>query len=304
MRYRDPIYDGATDPVVIRKRETGDWLMFYTQRRASAPGPGVGWVHGTDIGIAASSDGGGSWLYLGTVEGLDFERGRNTFWAPEIFWARGEYHMLVTCIRGVPDRWEGRERQIRHYVSHDLWKWLDLGSLDLGSRYVIDAAVYRLPSGKHRLWFKDEARDSHTYTSDSPDLQNWSQPKPAITGDPHEGPNVFILGGWYWLLTDEWRGLAVYRSADLGDWQRTGMILDVPGTHPDDTDVGRHADVVECGDRAFIFYFTHPGLAGAADPDSYQARRSCVLAAELHVEDGQLACDRNATLTPPFLIVP
>jgi hypothetical protein len=147
VSYQDPVYDGATDPVVVRDAGSGQWRMFYTQRRASAPGPGVAWVHGTGIGMAMSSDGGGSWLYRGTVEGLDFEPGRNTFWAPEIFRARGEYHMLASYIRGVPDRWEGHERQIRHYVSPDLWQWSDLGPLDLGSAYVIDAAVYPLPSG-------------------------------------------------------------------------------------------------------------------------------------------------------------
>jgi hypothetical protein len=293
MIYRDPVFDGATDPVVVRHRETGEWRMFYTQRRASAHGPGVAWVHGTDLGVAVSCDGGGTWRYRGTVEGLDFEPGRNTFWAPEIFWARGEYHMLVSYIRGVPDRWEGHERQIRHYVSADLWKWSDLGPLRLSSDYVIDAAVYPLPSGSYRLWFKDEAHGSHTYSSDSPDLLTWSPARPAITGEPHEGPNVFALGGWYWLLTDEWRGLAVYRSDDLTAWRRTGMILDVPGSRPEDADVGRHADVVECGDQAFIFYFTHP--------DGVEARRSCVLAAELRVEDDLLACDRNAPPSAPFL---
>ena len=303
MSYQDPVFDGATDPVVVLNRGSGEWHMFYTQRRASAPGPGVAWVHGTDIGMAVSCDGGGSWLYRGTAEGLEFEPGRNTFWAPEIFWARGEYHMLASYIRGVPDRWAGHERQIRHYTSPDLRKWSDLGPLDLDSAYVIDAAVYPLPSGRYRLWFKDEAHGSHTYACDSPDLLTWSLPKPTITGDAHEGPNVFALGGWYWLLTDEWRGLAVYRSADLETWQRTGMILDVPGTRPEDTDVGRHADVVECGDRAFIFYFTHPGLASALDKDSYEARRSCVLAAELHVDNGHLACDRNAPPRAPFLTI-
>ena len=56
MSYRDPMYDGATDPVVVRCRESGEWWMFYTQRRASAPGPGVAWVHGTDIGVAVSTE--------------------------------------------------------------------------------------------------------------------------------------------------------------------------------------------------------------------------------------------------------
>jgi hypothetical protein len=304
VSYRDPVYDGATDPVVLLNRERAEWWMFYTQRRASAPGPGVAWVHGTDIGVAVSRDGGGSWLYRGTVPGLDFEPGRNTFWAPEIFWARGQYHMLVSYIQGVPDRWKGHERQIRHYVSSDLWHWSGRGPLNLNSRHAIDAAVSPLPPGGYRLWFKDEERGSHTYACDSTDLTRWTTPRPAITGTAHEGSNVFALGGRHWMLTDEWRGLAVYRSDDLTWWERTGMILDVPGTGPDDTDVGRHADVVECGDRAFIFYFTHPGLAGAADKDSYQARRSVVLAAELTVTNGSLLCLRDKPLPAPFLPVP
>ena len=277
--------------------------MFYTQRRASAPGPGVAWVHGSDIGVAVSRDGGGSWLYRGTVQGLDFEPGRNTFWAPEVFWAQGQYHMLVSYIQGVPDRWEGHDRQIRHYVSADLWHWSGLGPLDLNSRHAIDAAVCPLPAGGYRLWFKDEERESHTYACDSADLTTWTTPRPAITGAPHEGPNVFALGGCCWMLTDEWRGLAVYRSDDLEQWRRTGTILDVPGTGPDDTDVGRHADVVECGDRAFIFYFAHPGLASATDKDSYQARRSVIRAAELAVTNGSLRCLRDKPLSSPFLPV-
>ena len=50
--YRDPVYDGATDPTVVRAPE--GWWMFYTQRRAThpTPGPGVAWVHGSRIGIA------------------------------------------------------------------------------------------------------------------------------------------------------------------------------------------------------------------------------------------------------------
>ncbi|TVZ05381.1 glycosyl hydrolase [Trebonia kvetii] len=303
MSYRDPVYDGATDPVVVLNRARGEWWMLYTQRRASAPGPGVAWVHGSDIGVAVSRDGGGSWLYRGTVQGLDFEPGRNTFWAPEVFWAEGQYHMLVTYIRGVPDRWEGHDRQIRHYVSPDLWRWSDLGPLHLNSRRAIDAAVCRLPSGGYRLWFKDEERESHTYACDSADLTAWTPPQPTITGAAHEGPNVFALDGCFWMLTDEWRGLAAYRSDDLTQWRRTGMILDIPGTGPDDTDVGRHADVAECGDRAFIFYFTHPGLASAADKDSYQARRSVVLAAELAVTNGSLRCLRDKPLSAPFLPV-
>ena len=60
--YRDPIYDGAADPVVIWNREEKRWFMFYTNRRANVDGlEGVTWIHGTRIGIAESMDGGATW---------------------------------------------------------------------------------------------------------------------------------------------------------------------------------------------------------------------------------------------------
>jgi len=33
--FRDPIFDGAADPVVIWNRAEQKWFMFYTNRRAS-----------------------------------------------------------------------------------------------------------------------------------------------------------------------------------------------------------------------------------------------------------------------------
>ena len=300
--YRDPIFDGATDPVLIRHQVTGEWWMFYTQRRASAPGPGVAWVHGTDIGIAVSGDAGATWLYIGTAHGLDYEPGRNTYWAPEIFWAEGAYQMFVSYIRGVPDRWEGHPRTILHYTSTNLWDWRLVGPVDLNSGKVIDAAVYQLPSGGYRMWFKDEAHESHTYSADSADLISWTKPDPAITGAAHEGPNVFVLGGWYWMVTDEWHGLAVHRSADVENWQRQGLILDTPGEHPEDRDYGRHADiVVTADDLAYIFYFTHPGEASDAPAGSHERQRSAIHAAALTVQDGRLVCHRDREIPASFL---
>ena len=55
--YRDPIYDGAADPVVIWNREAKEWWMIYTNRRATAEDRRFAWVHGTDLGVASSKDG-------------------------------------------------------------------------------------------------------------------------------------------------------------------------------------------------------------------------------------------------------
>ncbi|MEZ4635764.1 MAG: hypothetical protein R2856_12535 [Caldilineaceae bacterium] len=37
--------------------------------------PGLSWVHGTDIGVASSDDGGQSWRYRGILAELGFENG-------------------------------------------------------------------------------------------------------------------------------------------------------------------------------------------------------------------------------------
>ncbi len=77
---------------------------------------------------------------------------------------------------------------------------------------------------------------------------------------PGEGPKAFQWRGKWWLITDVWRGLAVYRSDDGRDWTRQpDNLLEAPGKGADDQVKGAHADVVVSGDRAWLFYFTHPG---------------------------------------------
>ena len=68
---KDPIHNGAADPVVIYNEETGTHYMLYTARRADVEEEGVMWVHGTDIGIAESKDNGNSWEYIGICKALN-----------------------------------------------------------------------------------------------------------------------------------------------------------------------------------------------------------------------------------------
>jgi sucrose-6-phosphate hydrolase SacC (GH32 family) len=295
--FRDPIFDGAADPVVIWNRKCQEWWMIYTNRRATAEGPGFAWVHGTDLGVASSRDGGATWVYRGTLTGLDIEWGRNTFWAPEIIWHEGLYHMYVSYIQGVPVQWAGHKREVLHYTSPDLLAWTFGNKLELSSDRVIDACIYPLPDGGFRMWYKDEAHGSHTYAADSVNLYDWQVAGPVITGRPHEGPNVFRLKGSYWMIVDEWHGQGVYRSDNLTDWERNGLILDTPGQREDDGTIGLHADVVVQEDEAFIFYFTHPDRDGALNQtgqeQTYAARRSSIQVARLDVADGKLVCNRD-----------
>jgi sucrose-6-phosphate hydrolase SacC (GH32 family) len=286
--YRDPIYDGAADPVVIWNREAKEWWMLYTNRRATAEDRQFAWVHGTDIGVASSPDG-KEWVYRGVLEGLDIEWGRNTFWAPELYWHEGTYHMYVSYIQGVPERW-GHKADIHHYTSPDLIHWTFQSKLKISDKNIIDACIYQMPDGKFRMWFKE---DNNTYAADSDDLYNWTRVGLVIDEFWHEGPNVFELEGYYWMIVDEWRGQGVYRSDDLLNWQRNGLILDQPGTREEDGTFANHADVVVQDGRAYIFYFTHPERINGNTEATYGTRRSSIQVAELEIRDGQLVCDRN-----------
>lgn len=302
--YRDPIFDGAADPTVIWNRTNKSWWILYTNRRAwSPPLDDMSWVHGTDIGVAETRDGGITWTYRGIVQGLGLSDGRDTFWAPEVIDDGDQYHMYVSVIDGVPTHWDGHERHIQHYVSRDLLHWTFVSTLALGSDRVIDAAVYRERGGTYRMWYKDESRHNHTYTATSTDLATWTDEGLAVGHYPHEGPNVFRLEDWYWMLVDEWRGQRVLRSADLRTWEPRNLILDEAGERNDDGGVGFHADVVVVGEDAWVFYFTHPERTPGSDGRNvdYRDRRSSLQVARARVVDDELCCDRNSELAGPIL---
>lgn len=296
--FRDPIYDCPTDPTVIWNEEEKEWVLFYTQRRASDEGEGVSWVHGTRIGVATSRDG-AKWLYRGTLPGLDIERGHNTFWAPEIIQAEGTYHMYVSYITGIPTDWD-YPRWMLHYTSGNLWDWEFQGRVDLGSERVIDACVYETAPGLYKMWYKDEANGSRTYAAISRDLYSWKVLGPEITDCAQEGPNVFELDGCKWMISDYWNGLAVYKSGDFTNWTRCPDILRESGSRPMDKGFGHHADILVKGGCAYTFYFCHPyaredaSEGGQMEKLSKRERNKAVVqVAQLKVQDGCLVCDRN-----------
>ena len=245
----------------------------------------------------ASSEDGNRWLYRGTLPGLDFEPGHNTFWAPEIIYAEGKYHMYVSYITGVPTDWNW-PRHIVHYTAEDLWQWHFESVLNLSSDRVIDACVHPVGNGQYKMWYKDEKHDSHTYSAVSRDLYNWDVCGEEISFNSHEGPNVFEFGGKKWMITDEWNGMGVYETEDFTHWNRQGVILRDGGSRLGDGVMANHADVVTTGSKAYIFYFTHPYFLNENRRNkSYIANaddgRACIQVAELEVKNGVLVCDRN-----------
>ena len=301
--FRDPVFDGAADPALIWNDKERTWWVLYTNRRANASDAqdGVRWCHGTDIGIASSADGGLTWTYRGTAKGLEFEPGRNTFWAPCLVEHGKTYHMYAAYVRGVPADWSG-DRHIVHYTSRDLMNWKFEALVPLSSERVIDAFVRAKPDGGWRMWYKDEDHGSHIYAADSEDLYRWKVVGPVVTSAPQEGVAVFRWRSSYWMLVDRWQGMGVLRSDDLTRWtEQPGTILGVPGTRPDDADIGRHGEVVVQGTDAFLFYFTHPfGPKAHTEPGKH---RSSLQVAKLELRDGAIACDRDApfelALGPP-----
>jgi beta-xylosidase len=302
--FRDPIHDGAADPVVVWNRARKTWWVFYTNRRADLDDPnGVTWVHGTHIGIAESADGGAHWHY---VSEADFPYGQPdyTFWAPEVIDVDGTYHMFLTVVPGTFDNWQ-HPRHILHLTSKDLLHWKPLDNVNLESDRTIDACVFRLPNGDWRLWYKNEADSSKVYFSDSPDLVHWT-PKGIATTNHGEGPVVFQWHGYYWLINDPHAGLAVFRSEDLTTWkQQPDNLLREPGTRPTDRAMGSHADVVvDRNDRAWLFYFTQQGGENASADTKGAGRRSVLQVTELREKDGVLTVDRNAPATIRMLPPP
>jgi hypothetical protein len=89
-----------------------------------------------------------------------------------------------------------------------------------------------------------------------------------------------------------------YRSDDLQHWEFTGKLLTAPGNRADDGWYGHHADVLVQGERAFIFYFTHPERHHPAEPnprevEPYSHRRTSLQVAPLDVAGDLLLCDRD-----------
>jgi hypothetical protein len=297
--FDDPAWHGATDPFVIWNPARRQFLMYYTQRRATLPNPnGVDWVHGSCIGIATSPDG-ITWTYLGTArgdhdlsdplaaQGAGPEPGI-TWWAPGFVWENNQMHMFVTRVDGVYRNWTGK-RHILHFTSADGVNFKYLSTANLSSERVIDASVYKVADTWYMV-YKDEAAGSRTTRSESKDLDNWTNAVRVSPDGSQEAPIVVNWRGAWWLMVDAVanRGLRIYKSENGVDgWQYSTTILaGRDGTRPKDNNVGHHPGLVLQGEddkqQCLVYYFTHQG------------NQTVMQLAELEMgPDGKPVCNRN-----------
>lgn len=269
--------------------------MFYTNRRADLASRNprdVAWVHGTQIGIAESLDGGTTWTYAGVAK-IPYGKPDYTFWAPDVLWNRGTYHMFVTVVPGIFHDWNA-PRAIIHLTSRDLQHWKFEEKLDLGSDRTIDPYVFRVSDGHWRLFYKDERDHSHIHFADSGDLFHWKAVGAAITDRGSEGPIVFRWKGKVWMIVDAWAGLAVYGSSDALHWTaQKDNLLAGAGEAPTDRSEGHHGDVVVSHGRAYLFYFVQQVGPDRVAGIPTSAHRSVIQVVELEDRDGKLTADRN-----------
>lgn len=295
--FDDPVYHGAADPVIIYNKKVKKWWMFYTNRRATLnDSSGVKWVHGTRIGIAESTDG-RIWKYKDTANINYRPDDGYTFWAPDIVKYGSIYHMYLTYVPGVFQNWN-HPRNIVHLTSADLLNWEYDSTLKLVNDKVIDASVIQLPDGSWRLWYNNEKDGKSIWYADSEDLYHWEDKGRAIAARG-EGPKVFKWQEKYFMIVDVWKGMDVYSSTDLLTWtKQTNRILEGPGKGTDDQAIGGHCDVMVNNNKAYIFYFTHPGRRKdmPAAKNSFEDKRSVIQLAELHYTNGEIICDRDEPL--------
>ena len=291
--FRDPIHDGAADPTVIWNHETKSWYMFYTNRRANVKGTqGFEWVHGTHIGIAESTDNGKKWSYVGIA---NIDLGENqTQWAPDVIYHKGIYHMYLTHVTGIHANW-GHPSYIIHLTSKNLIDWTFQSRLKLNSDKVIDADVIKISESKWMMFYNDGPDNKSIYYAESQDLDQWTDKGKLVSG-PCEAPVSFYWNEWWWLLVDEWKGIGVYKSKDTKSWvrQEGNNLLSEAGEGLDDRVKGSHPDVIVSGDRAFLFYFTHPHRPNNEPFTGYAQKRSSIQVTELNFRDGKIQCSRDS----------
>ena len=196
-------------------------------------------------------------------------------WAPDV--VRDEHRRLPH----VPDRGAGRLQGLESSAQHrapDQQGPAQLARRTNRCRSRRSAPStrrsIRLPAGGWRMYYNNETDDKAIWYADSPDLESWTDRGKLITRPGRRRSQGISLARQ--VLADHGRleRTGGVRSDDGERWTRQqGNLLESPGKGADDQVAGQHADVVVNGDRAWLFYFTHPGRKPNAKQAGLTTRR-------------------------------
>lgn len=310
--YMDNNYHGPADPEVVWNPVTKEYMIFYTGRR---PFLDQSSYVGTPVGVAVSKDM-IHWKHAGycSFDGAGGEPDSEiTYWAPGVIIEGDTAHMYVTVKLDSTPVWGGPSN-IVHYTAPatDMISGWKRQSAVVTTPISIDATVIRNGDG-YEMWYRDRPTEETggLYHAHSKNLYDWELLGLAkgdinrvdVTGHTYqEGAFAFYWKGWFWIIADPHRGLAVYRSKDAVNWEYQGIIMYEPGKRFADNTRARHPSVLIKDNRAFIVYHVQPFLG--YNPGTHEAgdeiyqKISFLQMAELNCENGKLTCNRDKTIYP------
>ena len=155
-------------------------------RATATNAPGVSWVHGWNIGLAESSDGGATWTYRGPAAisyGKDTHPNDFTYWAPEVIWHEGTWRM-----------WYKDERAAKSLCcadSPDLYRWEPKGSAVTNFNGEGPKVIH----WKGKYWLIADCWQNGMRVWHSDDCLAWNLPDPALLGSHG---NVVVSGDRAW----------------------------------------------------------------------------------------------------------
>ncbi len=268
--YRNPVIPGFhPDPSIVR---VGD--DFYAVTSTFSWFPGLPILHSTDlvnwtlIGNAIDRPGQMDFSGLGTNRGL---------FAPAISHHDGKFWIVNTCIEC------GDNFVITADDPAGPWSdptWLDFGGIDPSLYFAEDGTAWIVYNdapptepryeGHRALWLQQFDLDTMQVLPERTLLVDGGV-DPSTNPIWAEGPHIYHVDGWYYLLTAEGgtadqHSQTIYRSRDLkgpyepGDFNPILTQRDMPADRPDRVEATGHADIVQLDDGSWwgVFLATRP----------------------------------------------
>ncbi len=268
--FRNPVLPGFhPDPSIVR---VGD--DFYSVNSTFSFFPGLPILHSTDlvnwrlIGNAIDRPGMVDFSQLGTNRGL---------FAPAITYHDGTFYIVNTCIEC------GDNFIISAKDPAGPWSdpvWLDFGGIDPSLYFADDGTAWitynDLPptepryEGHRAIWIQQFDLAAMQVMPERTLLVDGGV-NPAENPIWAEGPHIYKVDNWYYLLTAEGgtaeqHSQTIYRSENLRGPYEAGPFnpiltqRDMPADRPDRVEATGHADIVQLDDGSWwgVFLATRP----------------------------------------------